>query len=115
MAVLKRVGSIGTYRIISEDEFFESFPDNAEKTETELARALETLVRSGYADVRYSSGNMYCLAALKNAPDPVICADERTAEPQRAKEKTRAGSMFWAAFLGGAAGSLLISLIFAFL
>lgn len=114
MAVLKRAGSDGGYAIVSEDEFFEAFPEGAQRTRAELTRALDILAAEGYIDMRYSGGGLFCLSALKSAPDPVVCADEPQSDAVEAAPKPRGISAFWAAFLGGAAGSFIVSLIFAF-
>ena len=67
-AVLEKIcslASLGRYVIISEDEFFENFPDDSDKNEAELKKALRTLVSNGFIDLRYSSGDLYCAAPLK--------------------------------------------------
>lgn len=118
-AVLDKICSlaaIGRYVIISEEEFFEAFPEDTQAGDDELRKALRALISGGFIDLKYSSGNMYCVSPLKKyvaepeiiaAPEPVITAKE----PQKKGGELR---YFLAAFLGGAAGSLLISLIFAF-
>ena len=120
IAVLDKISTlaaIGRYVIISEEEIYEAFPEDAERNESELKRALRTLISDGYVDLKYSDGNLFCVSPLRKyvaepeiqaAPEPV----KIEMEPQKKNEKT---VYFWAAFLGGAAGSLLISLIFAFI
>ena len=112
-AVLDKVNALATlgrYVIISDEEFYESFPDDEQKRDELLTRALKYLQSEGYIDLRYSRQNMYCVAPLKKyeaPPEPL--------PPQTTEIIYRPG--FWApfiaAFCGGAAGSLLISLLFA--
>ena len=67
-AVLNRIHSLspaGRYLVIDEDELLEAFPDEAEKTFDELKRVLTTLCKGGFIDVKYSRGELYCIAPLK--------------------------------------------------
>ncbi len=120
-AVLQKTNSmatLGRYVIISDDEFFEAFPDGEEKSGASLLHALNFLREEGFIDLRYSHGNMYCVAPLKNYEPP---ADEQNAPlripPPAVQSAVKAGKFnlpaFFAAFAGGAAGSFIISLIFA--
>ena len=120
-AVLEKIcaaAPLGRYVIISEDEFFEDFPEDCEKSETELKKALRSLVSGGFIDLRYSSGDLYCAAPLKKyepAPDPSPSAEEITEvvyEPEKPKIKGYVFS-FLAAFCGGALGSFIAGLIAA--
>ena len=122
-AVLEKIcalAPLGRYVIISEDEFFEDFPEDCEKSETELNKALRSLVSGGFIDLRYSSGDLYCAAPLKKyepepAPEPSPSAEEITEtvyEPERPKMKIYAFA-FLAAFCGGALGSIFAGLISA--
>lgn len=117
-AVIQKIGSlapVGRYVIISEEEFFECFPEDAQKSESELRKALRSLSGSGYIDMKYSSGDLYCVAQLKKyLPEPT---PEPIPVPVKSKKKKIAAkiclSPFWAAFLGGVTGSLIISLVFS--
>lgn len=113
-AVLDKIQSLspaGRYVIIAEDEFLEAFPEGAEESGSELDRVLTVLRNGGYIDVKYSRGDMYCVAPLKeyieNAEEP----DSGAAEIY--EKKPRPDFVFVSAFTGGALGSLIISLIFA--
>ena len=111
-AVLEKVNTLATlgrYVIISDEEFYESFPEVENKSDA-LNRALKFLQSEGYVDVRYSRQNLYCVAPLKTfeAPPP---PQPEVVEVR--EHKQRLAPPFIAAFCGGAAGSLLISLIFA--
>lgn len=111
--VLDRIFTLspmGRYVIIDGDEFFESFPDGSEKTYGELNRVLNTLKSGGYIDIKYSKGDMYCVAPVKRYVEEHI-ADAVIAEE---KEK-KINFVFLSAFIGGALGSLIVSLIFAVL
>ncbi len=108
---------VGRYVIISEDEFLECFAEGEEPTDGELKKALKGLIAEGFIDLKYSSGNMFCVAPLKKymaeepeeQPEPNGLPVPITSESGYAGLKT-----FAAAFAGGMAGSLIISLIFAF-
>jgi len=110
---INSLASLGRYVIISEDEFYESFPEDADRSDSELKRAIRFLLSGGFIDVKYSGGNMYCVAPLKKylpEPEEILPAPVKAAETPA---KTRNGLLtFLSAFFGGAAGSLIISLIF---
>ena len=111
-AVLNKINALspaGRYVIVDEDELFESFPEGTEKSFEELKRSLTLLIKQGYIDVKYSRGEMYCIAPLKKyEEEEIIC------EPEREIRRFRLDPVLLSAFAGGALGSLLISLIFAF-
>ncbi len=122
VAVLNKICSLaplGRYVIISEDEFFEDFPEDAEKNETELKKALKNLVSGGFIDLRYSSGDLYCAASLKKyepepLPAPSACESAaETATVSETPQKKRYLFTFLAAFFGGALGSVLAGIITA--
>ena len=110
-AVLNKIHALspaGRYVIIDEDELFDAFPEGSEKSFDELKRSLTALIKSGYIDVKYSRGEMYCIAPLKRY-EPEI------AEQHEEKVKRfRFDPVLVSAFAGSALGSLIISLIFAF-
>lgn len=119
-AILNKIYALGTagrYFIISADEFFEAFPEDGKRDEAELKRALKSLSADGYIDIKYSSGNMYCVALLKTyteeePPENDITEDgfnEDYEYPQM--QKTAYMSVFWSAFVGGALGSGIIGAI----
>ena len=118
-AILNKInalGAFGRYFVISADEFFEAFPENYERDEAELKSALKSLASGGYIDIKYSSGNMYCVALLKTFTEEVAKPPtendglEECYEPPQAQKSTHAPA-FWAAFAGGALGSAIISAI----
>ena len=118
-AVLNKInalGAAGRYFIVSADEFLEEFPEGAERDDAELKKAIKDLVSGGYIDVKYSSGNMYCVALLRNyVPEPDVPTTAITVSNSTESAKTSHRSLFWAAFAGGAAGGIvtvLISLLF---
>ena len=120
-AVLEKIcslASLGRYVIIYEDEFFENFPDDSDKNEAELKKALRSLVSNGFIDLRYSSGDLYCAAPLKKyepAPEPIPSPEVRTETVCALKppEKKIYIFAFLAAFAGGVLGSLVAGIISA--
>lgn len=106
---LYALGDPGRYFVLSEDDFFESFPEDCPRDGAELKRAIENLASDGYIDVKYSGGNMYCTALLKP------CAEEEPEDDdgfdeyyEPAERKTSNISPFWGALAGGALGSAVI-------
>lgn len=118
-ALLEKINmltGVGRYVIISEDEFFDCFPEGYDANEDRLKKALRGLIAEGYIDLKYSSGNMFCVAPLKKYEPEISPEPQRDAPapPQSPSgERTKALPLFLAAFAGGLAGSLLISLTFA--
>lgn len=118
-AVLDKIHSLspaGRYVIIAEDEFLEAFPEGADESGSELDRVLTVLRNGGYIDVKYSRGDMYCVAPLKEYVEEVEETDEDDDEDDEAviyEKRPRLDFVFVSAFTGGALGSLIISLIFA--
>lgn len=105
---LYALGDGGRYFIISNDEFFEEFPEDAKRDEAELKRALKSLQALGYIDIKYSSGDMYCVSLLKTVQPDVQISE---AAPKIYERKTPAIPQFWAAFAGGIAGGVITALI----
>ena len=113
-AVLNKIHALsptGRYVIVDEDEFFDAFPEGSIKNFDELRRTLTTLCNEGYIDVKYSRGETYCVAPLKKYEPPVEVYEEEYQE----ERGFRIDPVFISAFAGGAIGSLIISLIFAFI
>ena len=115
-SVLDKINSLaplGRYVVISADEFFENFPEDAEADGAELRKALKSLTLGGFIDLKYSDGEMFCTAPLKvyEPEAPVETPEVKSAQT----EKKQRGSylLFLAAFAGGALGSLLVWLISA--
>lgn len=119
-AVLNKIYALGVpgrYFVISADEFLEAFPEDGKRDIAELKRALKNLSANGYIDIKYSSGNLYCVALLKEYAEEVIeppppdeTGLEEHCKPDKI-QKTAYVSIFWAAFLGGALGSGIIGAI----
>ena len=110
-AVLNKIHALspaGRYVIIDEEELFEAFPDGSDRSFDELKRSLTLLIKQGYIDVKYSRGEMYCIAPLKRYEE-----EEISYEPQPEVRRVF-DPVLLSAFAGGALGSLIISLIFAF-
>lgn len=122
-AVLNKIfalGSPGRNIVISEDEFFDAFPDGCPRTDAELKKALKCLSAGGYIDIKYSGGDMYCVTPIKNcapeeAPAPVYAPPVFEAETSVQPPKTPFLPAFFAALAGSALGSAIVSLIFHFL
>ena len=102
---------LGRYVVFSADELFEAFPDDAEATITELKKAVKALTADGYIDLKYQDGEFFCAAPIKKPAEP-----QTATQPPQPTEKTKQAApvaVLFAAFAGGALGSLIISLIFA--
>lgn len=115
-ALLEKINAltgVGRYVILSEEEFFECFPDDAEKTDGELKRALKKMISDGYVDLKYSSGNMFCVAPLRPYAPEESAPPAPQPAPESARAKRQSLSLFLAAFTGGMAGSLFIGLLLA--
>ena len=109
-AILDKINSLspaGRYVIIAEEEFNECLPED--ENGEQLDRALTRLKEDGYIDVKYSRGDLYCVAPLKEY------IEEQSPEeiPEEPRRKFGFNFTFASAFLGGMLGSLIISLIFA--
>jgi len=119
IAVLEKIRSLaatGRFVVFAEDELLDAFPDGEDRSETALKAVLKSLKEGGFIDLKYSSGDLYCIAPIKNyepAPEPV--PEEVKTEENVPKPRHIRGAIFLSAFFGGALGSLVISLIFAFL
>lgn len=117
-AVLNKIHTLspaGRYLVIDEDELLEAFPEEAERSFDELKRVLTTLCKGGYIDVKYSRGELYCIAPLKEyaeevPPPPPPQIEEIEEQPK----KFRIDPVLISAFTGSILGSIIISLIFAF-
>lgn len=110
-AILGKITSasaMGRYVIITEDEFFEVFPEDCEKTYEALEKAVTSLSKNGYIDVKYSRGDVYCIAWLREY------IEEVPKQPEVPPKFNGFDRTFISAFVGGALGSLIVSLVFAF-
>ncbi len=119
IAVLEKICSLaatGRFVVFAEDELLDAFPDGEDRSEAALKAVLKSLKEGGFIDLKYSSGDLYCIAPIKNyepAPEPV--SEEAKTEENVPKPRHIRGAIFLSAFFGGALGSLIISLIFAVL
>lgn len=117
IAVLEKICSLagaGRYVVFSEDELTDAIPDGEDGSEKALKSALKSLQADGFIDLKYSSGNMFCIAPLKKyEPLPEPASEPPVLDEKPPKVRHKWGRSFWGAFFGGALGSLIISLIFA--
>lgn len=116
-AVLNKIyalGAPGRYFVISSDEFFEALPEDCARDEGQLKKALKSLTADGYIDIKYSSGNMYCVALLKvfTEEDEQSQNDgfEDCYEPEQI-QKPAYRYAFWGAFAGSALGSAIVGAV----
>ena len=112
-AVLNKIHALspaGRYVIIDEEELYDAFPDGSDRSFDELKKSLTLLIKQGYIDVKYSRGEMYCIAPLKKYE-----AEEITYEPIVEERRFKLDPVLISAFAGSALGSLIVSLIFAFI
>ena len=118
-AILDKIYSLaatGRYVIFSREELFDAFPDGTERSESELKKALKNLLNAGYIDVKYSSGNMYCIAPLKKYVEPTVIIDDGKQSATKEftdRKNDKKNLAFLAAFAGGALGSMIVCLIFS--
>lgn len=117
MEKISSLAPLGRYTVVSADELFESFPEDAEKSYSELKKALKTLGQDGYLDLKYQDGEFFCAAPLKKfvKPEPIVETALPPSPPER--KKPRIDARVLAAFAGGlvgsAVGSAVISVIFS--
>ncbi len=112
-AVLEKLcalGDPGRYFVLSEEDFFEAFPEGCARDGAALKRAVDGLAAEGYIDVKYSCGNMYCAALIKPYEECAE-AENEAAEPLPERGKTEHISAFWGALAGGALGSAVVSAV----
>ena len=110
-AVLNKIHALspaGRYVIVDEDELYDAFPDESDRSFDELKRSLTILIKQGYIDVKYSRGETYCIAPLKKYEEEAVY------EPAGKVKRFRFDPVLISAFAGSALGSIIISLIFAF-
>lgn len=122
LAVLNKLCAttdIGRYAIISEEEFFDALPES-ETPCADLSRALSNLSDDGYIDIKYSGGDMYCLAPKKlppvHPPEPTEITVSEVKTPPTIPEKTGFRQFLYSmlgGFLGAALGGILITILTA--
>ncbi|MCH5147975.1 MAG: hypothetical protein J1G05_01260 [Clostridiales bacterium] len=98
----------GVYIILSEEEFKEALGTQIDGKA--IQDACKELAEEGYIDLKYAGGGMFCVAPLKDyveEPEPEFAEDER----EVVVVKTGTAAAFFAALLGGALGSIIVSLI----
>lgn len=107
----------GGFAIIDSTEFADAIPEGERRAAGEIDAALKELQKTGYIDIRYARGDMYCVAALKSELPEENCEEklpDRSPTVIEVKEKINklAVALYAAAaFLGGAAGSAIICAI----
>ena len=115
IAVLEKIlslSALGRYVVFSEDELLDFFPDGEEKKESVLKDALKALKEDGFIDLKYSSGNLFCIAPLKEyTPLPELPLTAEKPAEEKKPEKSGFKEFMWA-FAGGALGSLIVGLAF---
>ncbi|MCH5142980.1 MAG: hypothetical protein J1G07_04645 [Clostridiales bacterium] len=98
----------GAYIILSEEDFKETLGTQIDGES--ISNACKELSNEGYIDLKYAGGGMFCVAPLKDfvaEPEPEFEEDEREVVVVR----TGTAAAFFAALLGGALGSIIVSLI----
>lgn len=116
-AVLNKIHALspaGRYLVIDEDELLEAFPENAERSFDELKRVLTALCREGFIDVKYSRGELYCIAPLKEYREEIAPPPPDTKEVFEEPKRFKIDPVLLSAFAGSVLGSLIVSLIFVF-
>lgn len=110
----------GKYIIVADDDLLECLPDDVEQNEKTLSTCLFALAEEGYIDVKYRSGEMYCLAPIKEiepAEEPPKENDIFEGEIKSDIDYTPKfnSSAFWGAVCGGLLSGIIIALVVAFL
>ena len=112
--ILSKINSFaqkGRYIILSEEDICEAL--DSEVDGESISKACRELSDDGYIDLKYSGGGMFCLAPLKDfepEPEPQTETVEEN-EREVTVVKTGTAAAFFAALIGGAAGSIIASLI----
>lgn len=121
-------GGLKSYIILDEYDFLNCLSE--EYGFDDVKKAVKLLKDDGCIDVKYCRGNAFCVTALKEPPPPPppavpeqeICAAENTTriieettEKAYGFFKAKYALLFVSSFFGGAFGSLIVSLIFAYI
>ena len=104
----------GGYAILSLEELSECVPADEPVSFDDISQAIATLEEQKYIDIKYSRGDMYCVAALKDCP-----LDDGGVIPEvvKAANEVNDGRLYAIcaalAFAGGFLGSFIVCIIFA--
>jgi hypothetical protein len=100
----------GSYKIFSEQDFLDSFPQKWGVTNDTLGQMLAHLSENGYINVKYSGGGMYCVCPLPLGRG--YCEQEKERQDECSSQlKYFMAAAFFGAFVGSALSATLFALI----
>jgi hypothetical protein len=99
--------SAGAYVVFYEDELLEAIPDSTTKSISELERALKTLSKLGYIDIKYARGHTFCIAGLKRCESQPLPTLSQAPESKHEHKVNVGLHLFLCALWGGLAGGFL--------
>lgn len=108
---LNDVCSVGNFIILEEDELYECFPEGSERKRDVLETALRKLKMSGYIELRYDRGDVFCLSPLKKPEKP----QQEVVVAERAPDKKTyllfAAACSLSSLVGGLIGGIAAAVI----
>ncbi len=103
----------GCYVIYGEDELYECAPDGEAVSREDVLAALQTLAADRYIDIKYSRGDLYCIAALKACPEGDCIAPAIAGAAASVSDRLLYVLCAAFSFLGGFLGSFIVCIVFA--
>lgn len=104
---LNQLGEIGNFIIVEKGELFEVLPETEENKSHAVESALKKLRTDGYIEIRYSRGDVFCLAPLKKIEVTEQQAIAKTADFSKKNATIYAVCCFFGSFLGGLLACLI--------
>lgn len=108
----------GGYAVLSLEELMECAPEGEPVSFDDISQAIAELAEQKYLDIKYSRGDMYCVAAVKDyAINEVIESNEILPEVVQAADDVSYGRLYAIcaalSFAGAFVGSFIVCIIFA--
>lgn len=130
-ALRSLAGDEDVFKVIEADEILEKLPENSGIDKQRLGLLIRDLKGMGYLEVKYFTPDEYCLHVSGRADDllapeqeaedarmtPSPAAEEGAAEPQplrfgvRGRATKQRLGVFFAAFLGGMLGGMIVAAV----
>ncbi len=106
--------SSGGYVVLSLDELSECIPADEPVSLDDVSQAVEELAEQKYVDIKYSRGDLYCVAAVK---DYKIDEGEIIPDVVQAANEVNDGKLYAIcgalSFVGAFLGSFIVCIIFS--